>query len=377
MKKLLYLVSEDWFFCSHFIERAAAALAAGYDVTVMTHLTAPNSEAAIRARGLKLVPFGLDRGSTNPFKEIAVIGQVYRAYRAIKPDIVHHVAMKPVLYGTIAALLAGVPAIVNAPVGMGYIFSSYALRAQILRVPLKVGLWILLNPRRSKVIFENEDDLNRLTLKSYVAAKDAVLIRGAGIDLGKYAVKPEPQGVPVVILVARMLRDKGVVEFVEAARMLRARGVKARFLLVGAPDALNHAAISEDMLRGWHREGVVEWLGQRREIPELLQASAIACLPSYREGLPKSLLEALSCGRPVVTTDVEGCRETVTDGLNGFVVPAKNAQALADALQKLIDNPALRQQMGHEGRRRAETEFSQQRIIDETLQVYAGLQGLW
>lgn len=369
--KLLYLVTEDWFFCSHFIERALAAQQAGYEVVVMTHLTGHADK--IRERGLRVINFPLDRGSTNPLKELATIWHIYRSYRAEKPDFVHHVALKPVLYGTIAAFLAGVPRIINAPVGMGYIFISSSLKARFLRLPVKLALRFVLNPRGSRVIFENNDDLTMLVEGAYVARNHAVLIRGAGIDLQTYHPAPEQEGTPVVILTARMLWDKGVGEYVEAARRVLAQGYKARFLLVGSPDPLNHAAISEATLRGWQEEGLIEWLGHRDDIPQLLAASHIVCLPSYREGLPKSLLEALACGKPVVTTDVQGCREVVNDGVNGLLVPVKDSKELARALVSLLESPVRRVEMGRAGRLRAETEFSQERVIAETLAVYRDL----
>jgi len=367
-QKLLYLVSEDWFFCSHFIERAVAAQKAGYEVVVMTHID--QHADIIRARGLRVIPSGLDRASTNPLKELSFIAQVYRIYRSERPDIVHHVALKLVIYGTIAALMAGVQCMVNAPVGMGFVFISSSFKARILRLPVKIALRLLLNPPRSRVIFENKDDLNALVTDGYVRGNDVRLIRGAGIDLQTYMPVPEQEGEPIIVLVARMLWDKGVGEFVAAARRVRELGYKARFLLVGSPDPLNHATISEAILRGWQEKGIIEWLGHRTDIPFILSKSHIACLPSYREGLPKSLLEALASGRPVVTTDVHGCREVVDNGQNGLLVPVKNVEALAQALITLIKNPGLRASMGAAGRMRAETEFSQERIISETLAVY-------
>jgi len=369
--KLLYLLSEDWFFCSHFIERAAAARAAGWDVVVMTHLGA--HAEAIKARGLRVIPWMIDRRSANPLREAAVIYQVYKAYQAERPDVVHHVALKPVLYGSIAARLLSIHRVVNAPVGMGYVFISTSLKARFLRLFVAAGLRLLLNPHGSKVIFENSDDRDALIRDHFVRREDAMLIRGAGIDIDAFSPVSEPPGIPVVLLTARMLWDKGVGEFVEAARLLRKKGVSARFLLVGAPDPLNRAAIPEAVLRGWQAEGIVEWMGFRSDIAALLQASHIVCLPSYREGLPKSLLEALACGKPIVTTDVPGCREVVIDGVNGWRVPARDAAALAEAIGRLLGSAEQRHTMGAAGRRLAETEFAQTRIIAETMQVYKDL----
>jgi len=371
-KKLLYLVTEDWFFCSHFIERAVAAQKAGYDVVVVTHLA--QHAKVIRARGLRIISLDLDRGSTSPRQEFATLRQIIRIYRAERPDFVHQVALKPVLYGSIAAWLTGVKTVINAPVGMGYIFISSSIKARLLRLPVKACLKIFLSPRHGRVIFENADDLRSLVRGGYVRAQAAMLIRGAGIDLQMFVPQRESPTIPTVILTARMLWDKGIGEFVEAARLIKATGTQARFLLVGAPDPLNHANIHEACLRQWHEEGVVEWLGHRSDIDQLLAQSHIVCLPSYREGLPKSLLEALAAGKPVVTTDVQGCREVVTQGVNGFLVPVRDAKALAQALTILINDPQKRVAMGRAGRVRAENEFSQERVIAETLAIYGELE---
>ncbi|MFA4994039.1 MAG: glycosyltransferase family 4 protein [Bdellovibrionales bacterium] len=369
--KIAFVLTEDWFFCSHFMDRALAAKEAGHDVVVIVHTNKHAEE--IRSKKLRLIPLCLDRRSVNPFKELHVVWQIYRAYLAERPDIVHHVALKPVLYGTIAAKLAGIKRIVNAPVGMGYIFTSQSFKASFLRLLVASGLRALLNPHGSKVIFENKDDLENLIAQGYVRRGDAVLIRGAGIDTDFYRPSPEPEGTPVVVLTARMLWDKGVGEFVEAARLLRAKGVKARFLLVGAPDTLNPSTIPEEKLRQWKASGDVEVLGFQSDIRRIIAGSHIVCLPSYREGLPKSLLEALACGKPVVTTDVSGCREVVRDGVNGLLVPARNAGALAAALEKLLGSPEERARMGQAGRLMAEEEFDKRHVIAETLRVYNAL----
>lgn len=367
--KLLMFLSEDWFFCSHFIERAVAARDDGWDVVVLTHFN--QSAGAIAARGIRPVGLGFDRRGLNPLAELGTVLDVWRVMRRERPDVVHNVALKPVLYGTLAALAAGIRAIVNAPVGMGYIFTSADRAARLLRLPVTLALRLLLDPGRGPVIFENPDDMDALVGQGMVRRQAAVLIPGAGVDLDLFPQRPEPDGPPRVVLTARMLWDKGVGEFVEAARALKARGVNARFLLVGTSDPLNRAAIPEERLRAWAGEGVVEWLGFRRDIPALLADAAIVCLPSYREGLPKSLLEGLAAGRPIVTTDVPGCRSLVRPGENGLLVPARDAAALTEALARLLGDPATRAAMGRASRAWAE-EFSQARINQATLRVYRG-----
>ena len=369
---LLYFVTEDWFFCSHFIERAVAARRAGYRVSVLTRVRDHGDR--IRAAGLSLIPIEIQRKGLNPFREFSTILQVARIYCRERPQLVHHFALKPIIYGTIALRLAAIKHCVNAPVGMGFVFSSSSRLARVMRPAVHLTLRALLNPPGSRVVFENADDLAEAVRGSLVRPQAAVLIRGAGVDIVRFQPRPEPAGIPKVVLVARMLWEKGISEFVEAARRLRARKVVARFLLVGAPDSENPAAIPRARLQDWHREGVVEWLGQRSDIAEILADSHIACLPSYyREGLPKSLLEALAAGRPIVAADVPGCREAVRHGDNGFLVPNRDPEALAEALATLIQDPSLRQRMGASGRRRAETEFASSLVCEATLALYREL----
>jgi glycosyltransferase involved in cell wall biosynthesis len=341
--RVLYFVTEDWFFCSHFLDRALAARAVGYEVMVLTRVGEHGER--IRSAGLSLFPLDLRRRGLNPFAELATVMKVRGVYRKLKPDLVHHVALKPILYGSLAARLSSVPRLVNAPVGMGFVFSSASWLARVLRPLVGFALRALLNPPGSRVVFENPDDLGAAVRKGLVRREDAVLIRGAGVDLERFRPRPEPEGPPRVVLVARMLWDKGVGEFVEAARTLKARGVAARFLLVGAPDRENPAAIEVARLEAWQAEGIIEWWGPRSDVDRILADSHIACLPSYREGLPKSLLEALAAGRPIVATDVPGCREAVRNGQNGFLVPSHDAVALAKALEVLIGDGALRQEL--------------------------------
>lgn len=366
--KLLYLITEDWFFCSHFIERAVSARNAGYDVVVATRVKSHG--AIILAAGLRLIPINFERRGLSPLNELRTFLAILHVFRDERPDLIHQIAYKPILYGSLAAQLTGVKAIINAPVGMGYIFSSEDTRARFLRPFIHFGLRLLLNPRGSRVVFENPDDLASLVNNRTVRPEAAVLIRGAGVDIDKFIPVPEPCGAPVVVLISRMLRDKGVVEFVDAARHLRSEGCKAQFWLVGCPDHGNPASIEEKQLIAWHEEGLVRYFGHRTDIEDLMALSHIVCLPSYREGLPKVLLEALASGRPVVTTNVTGCKEVVTDGLNGFLVPARDVASLVIALRQLINDSELRKRFGCAGRERAESEFSSRSIVSLTLALY-------
>lgn len=368
---LMFLVTEDWFFASHFLDRARAARQAGYDVVVAARMA--EQAEKIRAEGFRAIHVGFVRSRINPFMEIFTVMELLRLYRRERPDVVHHIALKPIIYGTFVARLLGMRAIVNAPVGMGYIFTS-GERAGFLRLFVSGALRFFLNPRGSRVVFENSDDLAIMTQGGFVRAQDAHVIRGAGVDIETFHPVQRPDRVPTVILVARMLWDKGVGDYVKAAEILRQEGVKARFLLVGIPDPHNPSSVDVGQLRAWESEGTIEWLGMRRDIPALLSQSDIACLPTYyREGLPKTLLEAMAAGLPVVATDVIGCREVVNDGVNGLLIAPRDPVGLAAALRRLIADKPLRDRLGHAGRQRAEAEFSSGIINEQTLGVYAEL----
>lgn len=373
MPKLLYFVSEDWFFLSHFFDRAVAARDAGFEVAVVTRVVEHGE--SIRRAGFELVSLDMDRSGVSVAGEVRTLRALCAIYRRVRPDLVHHVALKPILYGTIAAWAAGIRNVVNAPVGMGYVFTSRSLRARLLRPVVSLALRLLLNPPGSQVIVENRDDLQAFLRNGMVVADAVSLIRGAGVSLSEFQPCAEPAGPPIVILIARMLMDKGIVEFVEAARLLRAAGLQARFLLVGAPDTANPASIEKWRLEAWQSEGTVEWLGRREDIAALLAGAHIVCLPSYREGLPKTLAEAAAAGRPIVTTDVPGCREVVRDGIEGLLVPPRESARLACALERLARDPELRLRMGSAARARAVECFSTTRINEETLSVYRKLLG--
>ena len=366
--KILFFVTEDWFVCSHWLPLIEGAKHAGFDVVVVTR-TNRHAEK-IRQLGVKVIPFGISRRGHNPFLEFSAVLRLARIYCKEQPDIVHHVAMKPILYGSLVSHLMRVPHTINWVSGMGWLFVSNNRRAKILQIAVRKMLGLLL--RGTSVIVENKDD-QAIISGLGIADQHIHLVRGAGVDTLVYVPSPEPDGVQLVVLPARMLWDKGVEEFVDAARQLRQRGVKARFILVGEPDAENPASVPVDRLMAWQKEGVVEWWGRLEDMPRVYAQCHIVCLPSYREGLPKSLLEAASCARPVVTTDVPGCREVVRDGDNGLLVEARNATALADALARLLADPELRLRMGQRGRERVLNEFAQEKIVDQVLALYRGL----
>ncbi len=366
--KIIYLVAEDWAFLSHRLPIARAARDAGFDVTIATHIT--DCGEKIKQEGFKLIPIGLRRAGRNPFREIASILEIINIYRTEQPDIVHHVALKPVLYGSFAARIVKKPVVINALIGLGFIFISDKWYVKTLRFFISIALNLALNTRHGKLILQNPDDVQLLQKSAIVKHENIVLIKGSGVDADKFRPSPECPGEPMVVLVSRMLWDKGVGEFVNAAKRLRQGVTKARFVLIGKNDPDNPASIPISTLASWNDEGVVEWWGYHDNIPAIFQRSHVVCLPSYREGLPKVLIEAAACGRPIVTTNAPGCREIVRDGINGFLVPLRDFEALADALRTLIENPMLRQEMGKKGRELVLKEFTVGKVIDETLALY-------
>ena len=369
--KLVFVVSEDWYFVSHRMPLALAAKKHGYDVTVVARTA--NHAGAIRDRGLNLIAFAIDRSGTNPLADGAMMLRLTQLYRQLQPDIVHHVAMKPVVYGAMAARRARVPGVVNALMGLGYVFTSNTAKARALRPFVRTALKRALSPRNSRVIVQNRDD-RQMLLDEGLAPQDRIaLIRGSGVDLAAFPFSPIPEGRPRVVLPARLLRDKGIVEFVEAARILKAEGVDAEFVLAGSPDPANPSSLSDAEIASYVREGLMTCLGWRSDMAAVLTSATLVCLPSFGEGLPKALLEAAAIGRAIVATDVPGCREIVFPGDNGWLVPPRDARALAAALRAALTDRDRLTQYAQSGRARVERDHSEDRIIAETLAVYDAL----
>jgi glycosyltransferase involved in cell wall biosynthesis len=367
--KLLFVVTEDWYFVSHRLPLAIAAIKAGFDVVVATRVR--QHADMIEKAGIRLVPIEMSRRSGNPFRELMTLFLLYRRER---PEIVHHVALKPVLFGSMVACLRGFPAQVNAVAGLGWLFISRSRTARLVSPAIRWLLAKLLSAPRCRVIVQNPDD-SELLRQSGVPESRLRMVRGAGVDTLMFSPAPEPPEPICVMMATRILWDKGVGEFVEAARQIRQSVANVRFVLVGDPDADNPASVPEATLKAWQRECVVEWFGHCDGMEKIFHTAHVVCLPSYREGLPKVLIEAAACGKPIVTTDVPGCREVVCDGDNGLLVPVRDSKALSIALRRLIDNSELRSQMGRRGREIALTEFSSEHVIARTLDVYKELVG--
>lgn len=368
---LLFVVNDTRFFLSHRLPIAQAAARYGYTVHVATGDITREEHERLQQEGFVYHPVRLSRRGMNPLSEAGTINALRRLFRQVKPQIVHLVTIKPVLYGGIAARLARVPAVVQALSGLGYLFiEDGSLRKRLIRALVRRPLGYALTHSRGCVIFQNPDDQAFFIQKKLIAVETARLIKGSGVDPWQFAPGSTPEEPPVVMLASRMLWDKGVAEFVEAAQQLKAQGVEARFVLAGASDPGNPSAVSEDQLKQWHAEGVIEWWGHQSDMAHTFSNAHVVCLPSYREGLPKVLLEAAACSLPLVATEVPGCREVVEHGANGFLVPPRDANSLSHALAELIERPDLRQRFGKVGRRRVLREFTTGHVVQQTMAVY-------
>jgi len=373
MRTLLFLVTEDWYFVLHRLPLAQAAARAGYRVMIATQLG--EHGPLLRQQGYTVIPMEWRRSSMNPLTAWREIRQIRSIYRRYQPDLVHHIALKPSLYGSIAARWSGTAPVVNNLAGLGQAFSSQGFMAAGIRLGLKAAFRLLFRGRHSCTIVENTDDQAFLVDEIGVPPGQAILIRGIGVDERRFTCSELPTlPPPAIVMVSRLLWPKGVGELVEAGRILTARGVRQVIRLVGKPDEASRLSVPETQLRDWHTRGLIEWLGYQDDVPAIWREALIAVLPSYyREGIPRSLLEAAACGRPVVTTDMPGCREIVEQGVNGLLVPPRNPGALADALQQLLQSPALCARMGEAGRAMVLEHFTERQVVDQTLDVYRRL----
>ena len=367
---VLFHVSVDWYFCLHWLPLVRAVQAAGYDVALMTSTTDPALVKRIESAGIRLHAIPLSRQGMRPLEEWRSLRSILGVIRKERPVLLHAIAQKPVLYGGLAARLGQAPVLVATLAGMGYVFTAETLLARWLRAVVVFGYRRLLARPRVRVIVQNPEDQAQLQRS---AGLSAVLIRGAGVDLTRFRPQPPPAGQVTIVLASRMLWDKGVQEFVDAARRLRADGVDCRCVLVGKPDPGNPSAVPEQQLRQWHDSGAIQWWGHQADMPAVLARAHIVCLPSYREGLPTILIEAAAAGLPLVATDVPGCREVVRQERNGLLVPPRDAVALAQALARLVGDASLRAAYGRESRRLAAAELGIDRVAQETLAVYRSL----
>lgn len=369
MSSIVFFETEDWAFCQHRFALALALREAGHRVGVIS--PAGGKVTEIRAWGFDHYPVAVDRTGTNPLSELRAVAGLTRLLKRVRPDLLHNFSLKSALYGTLAGRASGVPSIVNSITGLGYVFSGDGMKRRALRVALRVLFRWALSCRRVYCVFQNPDDMSVFARYGLGRSKQRIIIRGSGVDTRAFTPSPAPGGIPVILFAARLIWDKGVGELIEAVRALRADGVGFRLRIAGVPDASNPACIPESKIEEWRAEGIAEFPGYLSDMSAPLRESHIACLPSYYgEGVPKFLLEAAASGRPAVTTDMPGCREAVRDGVNGLLVPPRDARALAAALKRLLSDPDLRRRMGEKGREMAVAEFSNETVARQVLALY-------
>lgn len=368
-KKILYLVAEDWYFVSHRLPMARAARSAGYEVHVATRVV--ECAHQIENEGFALHPIAWQRGSINPLQMMAAAIAVRGLYRKLQPDIVHHVAFAPAIIGSLAAL--GLPmAKLNALAGLGFVFTSKTAKAQLLRLLAHRLLGFVLKRPGTMVLVQNPDD-GAMVERLGVAKDRIALIPGSGVDIELLTPLTEPDGPFTVAFVGRLLYDKGVEALVRAHEILNKRGVRVRALLAGVPDPSNPASIPEPTLAHWRQRENLVLIGHVEDVRTVWAKAHVAILPSRREGLPKSLLEAAACGRPLIASDVPGCREIARHGVNALLVPPDDPEALAHAIATLMNDPDIRIRFGRASRQIVVADFSSARIADEIVALYARL----
>lgn len=364
--RIILFANTDWYLYNFRFSLAKDLQDMGNDVIL---LSPPGDfQERIKIRGFDWIPFPLSRKGINPFGELQTIFRLLRVYQQVKPDVVHHFTVKPVIYGSLAAHMLGIKCIINSVTGLGHVFIDTGFVTRIVRVFVKTLYRISL--RRTQVIFENPEDRETFIQNHLLRTEQTHLIFGTGVDTEKFQPSTQKGDKPLILFSSRLLASKGLREFVEAAQQLKQKGLNARFAIAGMPDPGNPASISPKQLNLWESSGAVEIWGWQEDVPSALAQAHIFCLPSYREGVPSSLLEACASGLPIVTTDVPGCRDVVTHGINGLLVPVADPSSLANALETLISDPALRLKMGAAGREIAIQRFAIGKINTETTRVY-------
>ena len=365
----MFVCNVAWFFVSHRLVVARAAVEAGYRVVVCA--AEDDSAHRIREAGCEFVAWAVKRGSVNLVGELGALATLRRIVRRLEPDVLHLVTPKPIFYGGVIGRILGVRAVVLAVSGQGFVSSDGGALASGLKLANRAAYRFILSHPGVHVIVQNRNDADYFSNRLGLNPSRITLTRGSGVDLDRFRPGPESDP-PIVLLAARMIWPKGIGEFVEAARRVRASGIRARFVLAGGVDEHNPRAVPERVLAGWRDGDTVEWLGHVDRTEDLIRTSAVVCLPTtYGEGIPKVLLEAAACAKPVVTTRWAGCDEVVSDGVTGYLCAPGDVDELTDRLRRLLLDPSLRRRFGSAGRETARREFSDEQVVDQTLGIYA------
>lgn len=369
--KIVYIVNVDWFFISHRLPIALEALKKGHEVYIFSKDT--GKMEYLKSLGINVYSINLERGSINPVQTLKLLFDLKNKIKKVQPDVVHLVTIKPVLIGGLAAILARVPAIVYAISGLGFIFTNTMLKARLLRLGIIPLYRLALSAKNKRVIIQNLDDLRILRQYVSIPEQETILIPGSGVNLTQFSFQPLNLENKVVLMACRLLADKGVYEFHKSILLLKDKYPNTRFVLVGGIDLDNPASLTEQELNEWVEKGDLEWWGHQSNMSEILSQATIVVLPSYREGMPKVLLEAQALGRPIVTTDVPGCREAIEDGKTGFLVKVKDEYSLANAIEKLINNDELCLDFSRNARLLAEQKFDIEEVVKTHMNIYEKL----
>jgi len=369
-KKLLYFVTEDWYFVSHRIDLATEAKNKGFDITVLTNVKKHGD--IIRSKGFNLINLNVDRHGKNIIQDIKIIYKIFNIYRRERPDIVHHIALKPVLYGTFCAMLTRIRLIINTFPGMGYLFESNNYIHRIYTEIIYLIFRIIFYFGNVQTIVQNTETKENFIRRKISKSSKIHLIRGSGVNLSRYSEgNILHNNTPIILFASRLLWQKGIKDFVEVANLVREYNKNIKFVIVGEPDEGNPNSVDESVLREWQNSGSIEWWGYRDDMPKIIRGSSIICLPTYYgEGIPKILIEAAACCKPIIATNVPGCREIVIDKFNGFLVPVHQPHIIADKINILINDTKLCRVMGAEGRKLVKTFFSIKIINTKTINLY-------
>ena len=368
--KILMILNDMAWFWSHRLPLAKGILKNGYKLTVAAEYAKDDSkmrDMGIDTRNL----CGYDKGF-NPLAELLLLLSIHKAIKITKPDIIHAITLRHALYTGIAARLLRHPKSVFTIAGLGSLFAADSAKAKILRLIAMPVFKFAFGHKGAKLIFQNPDDYQIMIDRGVVNASQCVIIKGSGVDLNQFPYTPPPHNdVPVMLFSSRLIAEKGLDDYVEASRLLKEKGIKARFLVAGDTTHKNPKNMDPKQVQTWHDAELIEWLGNVDDMPKRLQSCDIFILPSYyREGVPKVILEALATGRPIITTDKPGCKETVDEGINGYKIPAKNGAAIAEKIETLLADQNLMEKMSQASRQKAETEFSVDSVVERTLKIY-------
>ncbi|HHJ13124.1 MAG TPA: glycosyltransferase family 1 protein [Gammaproteobacteria bacterium] len=371
-RKVAFFANTDWYLFNFRLGLAKYLRAKGFDVVMMS----PPGEYGYRfsEEGFRWIALPMDRRSLQPHRELFLLYRLRKILKAEAVDAIHNFTIKCVVYGSLAAQAAGVPSRINAVTGLGHVFVSDSLRARLLRPVVNRLLRYSLRGEGSRLVVQNPDD-ERLFLEQQMIDEPRLrLIKGSGVDTERFQSVPARAGERMrILLAARLLWEKGIEEYAEAARMLRHRKDEVEFLLAGDSDPGNPSAVPDEQIRQWREEDLLTILGHVDDMPSLLREVDLAVLPSYREGVPRGLIEAAAAGLPIVTTDASGCREIVEHEVNGFLVPPRDGRALAKAIERLLDDPNRRKAFGEAGREKVLREFDERIVFERTWQVYESL----